>query len=236
MTRYLRFEKATSRGTLGHDVGLDGVVLRQRTRKGVNKKTGRVGGGRVSSTTTFDDAKRAQAAFDRVVKQLLADRYVQVGGKPVAASAAPPTRAAFAVKGKAKPIPAAALSAFEKTHGVKLPKAYRAFVAKHGAGDLLGGFVRIHAPGAKKQRLESLAPRADELGFFPFADTVGGDTFGWKLGDAAEPAVVFVERTSARARKVAASFDALVTALTTNQRFVERLFAGLDADATFLAR
>lgn len=233
MPRYLKFEKPTSRGTLGHDVALDGLVVRQRVRRGVNKKTGKVGGGSASSTSTFTTAKKAQAAFDKIVKDLLAERFTQVGGPPARGEAPRPVAKRFTLKGKASPSSVTAIAAFEKKYGVELPKSYRAFVTKYGAGELLE-FVRIHAPASKGSwKLEHLMPYANELGILPFATTAGGDTFGWKLPS---DAVHYIERNDERPKKVAPSFDAFVKGLTTSQRFVEKLFPGLDADATFTTR
>lgn len=233
--RYVRFEKKTSRGVLAHDVAIDGLILRQRSRRGENAKTGRVGGGRQSSTSTFRTEVAVRAAFDARVKALLAERFVQVGGPEISAAPAPrpaKKRASLARTGVRPATSEAALDAFEAAHGVRLPVGYRRFVTKHGGGTWLG-FVRLHAPGPRgRVRLETLARRSPP-GYLAFADTGGGDLFLWRLPSST---VHYLARGSERPRRVAADFDALVRGLTTSQRFVDRLFVGLDVDPTFVAR
>ena len=247
MPRYVRFEKKTSRGVLAHDVAMDGLILRERSRRGVNVTTGKVGGGRSSTTSTHKTEAGVRTAFDARVKALLAERFVQVGGPPLPAAPAAPKARSKALRGKGSsealrgkvtsggtPKPAAKkeLDAFEEKHGIRLPLGYRRFAMKYGACELLG-FVRIHVPRAKgRQRLESLA-RWTPDGLFPFADTGGGDLFGWHLPS---PAIHYLERGAERTRKVAPDCDALVRGLTKDQRFVERLFGGLDPDPTVTAR
>lgn len=229
MPHYLRFEKKTSRGVLAHDVALAGLVLRQRSRRGVNKKTGAVGTGSARSTTVFSNQKAANAGLEKVLAFLRSERFVQVGGSPVVSTLAKPLPKRFVCEGKARPALAADLDRFEARHHVRLPRSYRRFALKYGAGELLG-FVRVHVPRTKgRARLEALEAQRT-TGFFPFADTAGGDHFGWVLPS---DAVFFLERGAARPRKVSPDFAAFVRALTTNQRFVDRLFPGLDADARF---
>lgn len=110
---------------------------------------------------TYGDEAAVRAAFDKRVKELLAER-VQVGGPPIAAPPPPPKprSKSLLVRGRLKPVTKAAL----------------------------------------------------------------------------EAAIYILERTADRPRKVAADFDASVRGLTTNQRFVEKLFLDLDADPTFTAR
>lgn len=234
MPRYVRFEKKTSRGVLSHDVAIDGLIVRQRSRCGDNAKTGRVGGGRQRSTSTFRSAAAARAAFDRRVKELLADRFVQVGGPEIDSSSTArttkkPARGRLACTGRAKPATDTELRAFEIAHGVRLPTGYRRFARTYGAGELLG-FVRIYVPGRRgRLRLDRVAGRGPD-GLLAFADTGGGDLFLWRLPAAS---VLYLERGQTTPRRVAKDFDALLAGLTTSQRFVDRLFAGLDADATF---
>lgn len=231
MPRYLRFEKKTSRGVLAHDVALDGLVLRQRSRRGVNKKTGAVGTGSARSTTVFSSQKAADAQFAKVLNALRSEHFVQVSGPPIASAPEKPRTKRFVCEGTARPTSAADLDRFEGLHHVRLPPSYRRFAMKYGAGELLG-FVRVHVPRTKgRGQLEALLRRR-AAAFFPFADTGGGDQFGWLLPSGA---VFHLEGGAPRPRKVSADFASFVRALTTNQRFVDRLFPGLDADPCFRA-
>lgn len=237
MLRYVRFEKKTSRGVLSHDVALDGVVLRQRSRRGDGSKTGRVGGGLQRGTSTFGSEVAARAALERRVKELVAEGFVRVSGPEIASPSAAPVKKkraprTFACTGQARPVAESVLRAFEAARGVRLPTDYRRFVGKRGAGVLLG-FVRIHVPGHRgRLRLERLAGRAPH-DLLAFADTGGGDLFLWRLP---APSVLYLEHGARAPRRVAKDFDALLAGLTTSRRFVDRLFPGLDPDPTFEAK
>lgn len=180
-----------------------------------------MGGGLSRSITTFRSRDDAQAKHDDVVRDLVARRFVQVGGPKIRPGAPrEPQGAPEEKKGKggivphglARPSSPGELAAFEKRCGFRLPEGYRRFVTTHGAGELLG-FVRIHAPRpAGRYRLDGLArllrARSSEgdppslkrfLGrFVAFGDTGGGDLLGWNLGahvrGRGEHPVCFVDR------------------------------------------
>jgi len=123
------------------------------------------------------------------------------------------------------------LTAFEKSSGVKLPKSYRAFAIRFGAGEL-GGYYRIAVPLSTKNDYDlaqfnetAHGPEEDELwdGTAPpevikrivfFGETIGGEMYAWDPGESRdkkknEYAILYFPRGD-KAREVAGTFSDLL--------------------------
>ncbi len=242
MPRYTELRKTTSRGVLRRHIAVEGNTLFERANLGVNKKTGRISESMSTSKTAFRGEADARAAYERALARAVDDGFRGDDEPPKTTAAPPKTKRT----GMPRPTPSGALTDFAHAHGHPLPPSYRAFVTKNGACDMLGGYLRIAAPGRRDARdlgrlvrlARAIAREAPDeacatfLGrAIPFADTGGAELLLWDPQDRAnDPPVYFLARGADRPKKMAASFGELVKRLARDQRFVDRWFLSLDAD------
>ena len=129
----------------------------------------------------------------------------------------------------------------ERKLKVKFPESYAAFATEVGPG-VISRYYRIYVPTKeaqwcslttevrriRKAVAKDLIERKEEklsASFFPFGNTVGGDTIGWDTrrvsGDGSEYPIYLIDRRSRQVYRVAETFPDFITNVCLGTRLTE---------------